>query len=92
MKLLFVEDDPRSIAQVRKKVEEEYRDIECEVKGFAEAADWISRQLPDIVSLDLLAPGLSGEMEVAGQEVYDCIWKERFCPIIVYSAQPGRLW
>jgi len=27
-------------------------------------------------------------VEVPGQEVYDWIWRERFCPIIVYSAQP----
>src|SRR3972149_3874317 len=88
MKLLFVEDDPRSVAQVKKIVEEEHSDIECEVKGFAEAADWISRQFPDIVSLDLLSVGLSGETLVPGQEIYDSIWKERFCPIILHSAQP----
>lgn len=88
MKLLFVEDDSRSVAQVRKKVEREHSDVECVVMGFAEAKEWISQQLPDIVSLDLLSPGLSGEPEVAGQEIFDSIWKERFCPIIVYSARP----
>jgi len=87
MILLFVEDDPRSIAHAMRKVNEEHPDIKCVVKGFAEAADWISQQPPDIVSLDVFE-GPPAENVRTGQGVYDWIWKERFCPIIVYSAQP----
>ena len=87
MKLLFVEDEPASVAQVKKKVEEEHPDIECEVKGFGEAPEWIAKNSPDIVSLDLVLDD-SGDKAIEGQKTYDFIWKERFCPIIVYSAQP----
>ena len=90
MKLLFVENQPESVEPVKRMLEKEYPDIECEIKGFAEAKDWISQHYPDIVSLDLLIGELSGEPEVAGQEVFDSIWRERFCPIIVYSAHPDR--
>jgi hypothetical protein len=88
MRLLFVEDDSRSVAQVKQKVEGKYPDIECYIRGFADAKEWIAQNYPDIVSLDLLSGGLSGDPNVAGQEIFDCIWKERFCPIIVYSAHP----
>lgn len=88
MILLFVEDEPDSIAHVKKTVEDEHPDIECVVKNFAEASEWIAEQPPDIVSLDLVLEGLSGEREVAGQAVFDKIWAEKFCPIIIYSAQP----
>jgi CheY-like chemotaxis protein len=91
MKLLFIENQPDSIAQIKKMVQSEHSDIECVVKGFDEAKEWISQQYPDIVSLDLLSGELSGEVEVAGQPVYDWIWSERFCPIIVYSAQPDAI-
>lgn len=88
MLLLFVEDDDKSIRQVLNKVKAEHSDIECEVKGFEEAIEWIERHSPDIVSLDLFAGLASLEADVVGQEIYELIWKHHFCPIIVYSAQP----
>ena len=88
MKLLFVENQPEIIEPVRKMLKQEHSDIECVVTGFAEAKDWISQNHPDIVSLDLLIGELSGEPEVAGQEIFESIWKERFCPIIILSARP----
>ena len=92
MSLLFVEDKPDSIANAKKKVEEQHPDVQCKVMmSFDEAIEYIRNQTPDIVSLDLIAYDLSGDREVAGQEVYDIIWQERFCPIIVYSAEPYAL-
>lgn len=88
MLLLFVEDDERTIAPVRKRVEKEHDDIVCEVKNFKEASQWLVHNSPDIISLDLLNGGLSGEPDVAGQTVYNQVWDEHFCPVIVYSAQP----
>ncbi|WP_339726832.1 hypothetical protein [uncultured Gimesia sp.] len=88
IKLLFVEDDERAIRHARSRVLEEHQDVICDVQNFGDVEDWLTKNTPDIISLDLLLGGLSGEAEVAGQEVYNLIWKSHFCPIIVYSAQP----
>ncbi len=88
MLLLFVEDDERAIRHARERVETEHADVDCVVKDFEDARGWIENNSPDIVSLDLLSGGSSGDAEVAGQGVYDLIWQNHFCPIIVYSAQP----
>lgn len=88
IKLLFVEDDERAIRHARDRVQESHPDIQCEVKDFEEAIDWIRKNPPDIISLDLLSGGLSGEPAVAGQSVFEQVWQNHFCPVIVYSAQP----
>lgn len=88
IQLLFVEDDERAIRHARRKVEELHNDVECEVKSFQEAPGWIAENPPDIVSLDLVLDGLSGEAQIAGQPIYESIWDNHFCPIIIYSAQP----
>jgi len=87
MLILFVEDDERAIRHARERVQSEHDDVVCEVKHFKDAADWIRVNRPDIVSLDLVDAGLSGDAKLAGQEIYQLIWEHHFCPIIVYSAQ-----
>lgn len=87
IELLFVEDDKRAISHARQRVEDQHDDVNCEVKHFDEATDWIARNPPDIISLDLMNDGLSGEATVAGQAMYEQIWKDYFCPVIIYSAQ-----
>ncbi len=42
---------------------------------------------PGIVVLDLL----EGSSEVAGNKTYKWIWETRFCPIVIYSAEPDRI-
>ena len=88
IQLLFVEDDERAIRHARQRVLDEHQDVNCVVKHFDEANDWIAENPPDIVSLDLLNDGLSGEAQVAGHAIYEHIWQDHFCPVIIYSAQP----
>ncbi len=88
IQLLFVEDDERAIQHARRKVEDQHQDISCVVKNFDDAGSWIAANSPDIISLDLLNGGLSGEASVSGQAIYESIWQDHFCPVIIYSAQP----
>jgi len=87
IKILIVEDEAETVEPVQRKIEQD-DNVDCEIVGFGDAKEHIRTERPDIVILDLLAGGASGEPEVAGQETYNYIWDERFCPIIIYSAQP----
>ena len=88
LKLLFIEDEPESIEPVQRSISRKYPDMQMEVADFEEAESKISSLLPDIVILDLLANGASAEAEVLGLNIYDFIWNQHFCPIIVYAAEP----
>ena len=89
MKLLFVEDDPRSIAQVKKKVEE---------GAFGHRMRWsgdlprrrmdFSRSFQTSSVLTCSQGDFPAIRRLQGRRYLIVIWKERFCPIIVYSAQP----
>jgi len=91
IKLLFVEDNEASVRDAIKHVEKDHKDVECVLKDFDDAKEWMKNHSPDIVSLDVVLDGMSAEARLAGQPIYDMIWKDRFCPIIVYSAQPHEL-
>ncbi|CAL1125068.1 unnamed protein product [Cladocopium goreaui] len=66
---------------------------EClsDVRPFEEAEKALDEFLPDIVVLDILESGSSGEPDPVGKTTYDVIWEKRFCPIVVYSAHPELL-
>ncbi|MCO8124751.1 hypothetical protein NHH03_23640 [Stieleria sp. TO1_6] len=88
MKLLFVDDEPDVLEPVIEALSEQCR---CEVRGFDDAEDALFDISPDIVVLDLLDGGATSEAENLGSTTYRRIWETRFCPIIVYSAQPELL-
>lgn len=88
MKFLFVDDQPDSVAPVIESLE---ADTEQRVMSFTEAIEEIGSFEPDIVVLDLVRDGSSGDAEPDGVSVFEKIWAGRFCPVIVYSAQPERL-
>ena len=88
MNLLFVEDEPEVVEPIMKKIERDLEGACCTVVDFGEAIDRIRIDQPDIVVLDLLAGGGSADPNVEGFETRDFIWDHRFCPIVVYSAEP----
>ena len=87
-KLLFIEDEPSDIEPVVKLIKRKQADMQCQVSGFGEAEGEIASLRPDIVILDLLVGGASPEPEPEGLKIFDFIWDQRFCPIVVYSAMP----
>ena len=88
LKVLFIEDEPEAIEPVRNLIRKE-EDVQDKTFGFNNAEDKISSFRPDIVILDLLVGGASPEPEPEGLKTYDFIWDQHFCPIVVYSAEPG---
>lgn len=90
MRLLFIEDEPDSVESVIRWLTE-HIDCTCQIAAFAEADATIDSFVPDIVILDLLESGSAGDPATTGMQTYDDIWRTRFCPIVVYSAQPDLL-
>lgn len=88
LKLLFVEDEPSAVEPVVNLISREQKEIQCEVSGFSEAEGRIASLRPDIVILDLLVGGASAEPKPEGLKTRDFIWKQHFCPVVVYSARP----
>lgn len=91
MKLLFVEDDRATVESLMELVEEkglvEQKPL---VKEFKEAMETIKEFRPDVVILDIF-DGDPSRQKNEGQKSLDFIWKEHFCPVIVYSAFPGEI-
>lgn len=59
---------------------------DCKVAGFKAAQQDLRELQPDVVILDILDAGGTGNAQTAGNTVLDFVWKDHFCPIIVYSA------
>lgn len=90
MNLLFVDDDESSVADVKNHLERELESIKTSVIGFEGAPENIQSILPDIVILDLFE-GPPADNQTTGSEVFDFVWDNHFCPIVVYSAEPDHV-
>lgn len=91
LRILFVEDQEDTIRPVINLLEAQSTKFNSKVVGFDDAERSLMEFSPDVVILDLLQPGLSGELIYAGDKTLDFIWKQRFCPIVVFSAQPEHV-
>ena len=87
LQLLFIEDDPSAVVSVQRLIDRKHPDMRYEVSGFGEAEKKIALIRPDIVVLDLLV-GSPSDLEPEGLNTRKFIWKNHFCPIVVYSARP----
>ena len=86
LRLLFVEDDPGAIENVRELARSGRGFDECWC-SFEDAVATIGSYQPDIVILDLLSGNLP-RVATEGFETRNFIWESRFCPIVIYSAAP----
>lgn len=91
MKLLFVEDNPETVKSLIKRVKKEKLvKKKPPVRNFEEAVEMIKEFRPDVVILDIF-DGDPLKQRNEGQKSLDFIWKEHFCPVIVYSALPDEI-
>jgi len=88
LKLLFVDDDRKSIGTVLNLLEGR-EDMVHEACDFEDAKERIKSIFPDIVIIDIVNSA-SGASTVDGLSVRDFVWRWRFCPIVVYSGWPER--
>ena len=87
LKVLIIDDNEDSIADLREKIEEVYSNIVCEYCDFAVAKRQLSNFRPNLVVLDLLE-GSPSDRNRPGLAIEDIIWNQGFRPIIIYSAEP----
>jgi hypothetical protein len=88
LKILFIDDQPDSIATLKEDIEREIKDVQHETTDFEGANSVLCDFMPDVVVLDIFRGDASPHGDVAGMDNYQFIWEEWFCPIVVYSARP----
>ena len=87
MKVLFIDDDRASVMPAIDKFQS--KSLTCNYSGFDDAYTKIENFQPDIVILDLMNGGNTGDPTGnAGKLSYTDIWEQRFCPVVFYSADP----
>lgn len=91
IKVLFIEDEPDNVGSVMDLLHKNGEEYKCDVTNFADYEDAIDTIAPDVIVLDLLGKGSPAERDVPGKAIFDSIWKSRYRPIVVYSAQPDAL-
>lgn len=83
--ILIIDDDADAAEAAKKSIQKLDGGAQCYICGFEDAKKLIIQHRPDIVILDLL---LGSEMP--GMDIREFIWKDHFCPYIVWSAEPER--
>jgi hypothetical protein len=64
---------------------------DCKVSGFTTAQGDLQELQPHIVILDIVDAGMTGNAQPAGNSILDFVWKDHFCPVLVYSAHLDQL-
>ena len=91
MKLVLVENDCDIIDTLKEAIEEKnLASVEPEETGFEGAEEKIRSVRPDVVILDIFDGDIAKQMD-KGSESMEFIWKDHFCPVIVYSARPEKI-
>ena len=85
LKVLIVDDQPDSVADVVNLLNEKIETLVLKILNFQEGMEQIGLFRPDVVILDIWN-GVPQESEKKGLGVFDRIWSQRFCPVVVYSA------
>lgn len=91
IKVLIIDNEEESIRAVRQRLDErdEFESEWCDGFDEARAREKINRFLPNAVVLDLLEESTDGTPSAEQSlKIDEFIWNVRFCPVIVYSAQP----
>jgi len=90
LKILFIDDEPEGLEDIlRAEMEERFQGATLDtINSFQEAKATLLQSKPDVIILDLLQSGGSGDVIPVGLDIFKEIWDSRFCPIVVYSAHP----
>lgn len=86
LRLLFIEDEENSVKPVILHLNRESKRYECKVSNFGAAQQEALAFRPDVVILDILDGGGSGDPEPEGNKTLDFVWTSQFCPVVIYSA------
>ena len=90
MNLLFIEDE-FDVAAAAISLLEPYGH-QCNIGDFDSLSEKIMSFQPDIIVLDLMKGGKTEDPTgKEGKSSFDKIWDDRFCPIVIYSANPDLI-
>ena len=87
MKVLLVDDDRNAMEPLKEELSD-VEDITPEWTDFSETESRIKALRPDVIILDLFV-GRPQDGQAAGADTLAAIWRDHFCPVIVYSANPS---
>jgi len=82
----MVDDQPESIETLRAELAGR-QNTTTKVVGFGEFQAAVKEFGPNIIILDL-AQGPPAEGDAPGVEMFNEIWADKFCPLVIYSAAP----
>ncbi len=86
-KVLFVEDEKQPAETVADYLHSK-GGFTCGITNFPKALEIIRTDPPDVIVLDIWVKGTAQEPVSAGVDILNSIWKEHYCPIVVFSANP----
>ncbi|MBT5550706.1 MAG: response regulator [Nitrospina sp.] len=89
-RLLFIDDDEKSTQSTINSLKRKIPDFDHKMGNFREAKTLLNSFQPDAVILDLL-DGTPSNAKIEGLKTYELIWENRFCPIVIYSAEPQHV-
>ena len=91
LSVLIIDDDADAAEQAKEAIIEELDgEVQCRIcTDFGDAKKLIVQYRPDIIILDLLH-GPVAESKTPGLDIREFIWKDHFCPYIVWSAETWR--
>lgn len=84
IQILLVDDERESVESLLDLLEEAPRIVARLLTDFGQATQEIAATSPDLVVIDLVG----ADKSVAGVEVSKIVWRDYFCPVVVYSAFP----
>ena len=85
MKVMFIDDNPDSVADAMETLEDEFETTELWLENFERGKSNIGKSRPDILVLDVW-DGKAQESDPSGFGIMNDIWDRHFCPVIIYSA------
>lgn len=90
MRVLFIDEDETSVADgMNRLIESGY---DCQRIDFDKLDERLSTYQPDIIVLDMMNGDAPNDPKgEGGKTSFDKIWNSRFCPIVVYSANPDLI-
>jgi CTP synthase len=90
MRVLFIDEDETSVADGMERLKESGHD--CQRIDFDKLDERLSTYQPDIIVLDMMNGDAPNDPKgEGGKTSFDKIWNTRFCPIVVYSANPDLI-
>jgi CTP synthase len=86
LKVLMIDDEADVITVVRDYLTETIADIDfCEEVDFEQGVNTLRSIRPDVLILDWF-DGPAGTGSPAGQTLWEVVWNEWFCPLVIYTA------